>query len=50
MWVSRKKWQNLEKRLSVLEKAEQGRRNKERYEKLHGDDPVDKARELLRGR
>ena len=50
MWISKKKWNKLKERLSVLEKAEEGRRKKEQYERLHGTDPVDRARELLRGR
>lgn len=41
---------SLEERISALEKSEEGRRKMEHRKKLLGEDPVDRARELLRGR
>lgn len=47
MWISKKKWAELVKRISALEQAEQERRTREERIKRNDDSAIEKARALL---
>lgn len=48
MFISKKRLKSLEKRISALERSEEGRKKREDYVKLHSKEGLKKARELLR--
>lgn len=47
MWISKKKWNELNKRVSALEQAEQERKSKEEHVKTHSTEGLEKAAKLL---
>lgn len=47
MWITRRKWDDLAKRLSALEQKEQERIDKEKRIKEHGDEELEKVKKLL---
>lgn len=48
MWISKRKWEVLERRISALEKIEKERRDLKQRQEEHGEEALKRAKELLR--